>query len=215
MKTSERGLAALMQHEGIVLSPYLDSEGIWTYGIGHTKSAGPPDPEKMKKGPPADQDKELKAVLDLFRKDIVKYEDAVNKLIDVRLEQHEFDALVSFHYNTGKLGSSTARARLNKGDKAGTAEALLWWNKPAAIIPRRKKEVELFKNGTYPTGSIALLVANEQGRTRYLPSLSYREVLNILQGTKEEPKAIPVSSIGDGEQVGNFISNLIKLFFNR
>ncbi|MEP2947392.1 MAG: hypothetical protein ABJN11_14115 [Lentilitoribacter sp.] len=48
MKTSERGLAEIASHEGIVMSKYKDSVGVWTIGIGHTKNAGAPDPEKLK-----------------------------------------------------------------------------------------------------------------------------------------------------------------------
>ncbi len=49
MKMSLRGLAELAGHEGIVLSPYKDSVGIWTIGVGHTAAAGAPDPARMTK----------------------------------------------------------------------------------------------------------------------------------------------------------------------
>jgi lysozyme len=45
MKVSTRGLAEIASHEGIVTSRYKDSVGVWTLGIGHTASAGSPDPE--------------------------------------------------------------------------------------------------------------------------------------------------------------------------
>ncbi len=35
MKTSDKGIAALVAHEGIVPGPYLDSEGVWTYGYAY------------------------------------------------------------------------------------------------------------------------------------------------------------------------------------
>ena len=44
MKTSTAGLMAICAHEGIVLSRYKDSVGVWTIGVGHTKAAGNPDP---------------------------------------------------------------------------------------------------------------------------------------------------------------------------
>ncbi len=43
-KVSDRGLLALVRHEGIVPGPYLDMKQVWTFGIGHTAAAGPPDP---------------------------------------------------------------------------------------------------------------------------------------------------------------------------
>ncbi len=35
---STRGMIEIMSHEGICLEPYLDSVGVWTIGIGQTKS---------------------------------------------------------------------------------------------------------------------------------------------------------------------------------
>ena len=58
-------------------------------------------------------------------------EDAVSRLTSVSINQNEFDALVSFVYNVGieAYRRSTARRRLNRGDRLGAAEALTWWNK--------------------------------------------------------------------------------------
>ena len=42
MQMTDRGLLALMRHEGIVPGPYLDVKNVWTYGVGHTAAAGPP-----------------------------------------------------------------------------------------------------------------------------------------------------------------------------
>ena len=66
MKTSSKGIAALVNHEDIVPAPYKDSVGVWTYGVGHTAGAGAPDPARMPKGMPADLDKALDDVFDLF-----------------------------------------------------------------------------------------------------------------------------------------------------
>ena len=54
MRTTDRGLLALVRHEGLVPGPYLDVRGVWTFGIGHTAAAGPPDPARMARGMPAD-----------------------------------------------------------------------------------------------------------------------------------------------------------------
>jgi lysozyme len=42
MHTTDRGLLALIRHEGVVPGPYLDVKDVWTFGIGHTAAAGPP-----------------------------------------------------------------------------------------------------------------------------------------------------------------------------
>ena len=44
MHMTDRGLLALVRHEGLVPGPYLDVKQVWTFGIGHTAAAGPPDP---------------------------------------------------------------------------------------------------------------------------------------------------------------------------
>lgn len=54
MHTTDRGLLALVRHEGIVPGPYLDVKQVWTFGIGHTASAGSPDPARMPRGMPVD-----------------------------------------------------------------------------------------------------------------------------------------------------------------
>ena len=41
MHMTDRGLLALVRHEGIVPGPYLDVKQVWTFGIGHTVAAGP------------------------------------------------------------------------------------------------------------------------------------------------------------------------------
>jgi lysozyme len=100
MRTSDRGLLALIRHEGIVPGPYLDVKGIWTFGIGHTAAAGPPDPALMPRGMPADLDAGIREAFRVFRVDLARYEAEVLGAVKVPLTQHEFDALVSFHYNT-------------------------------------------------------------------------------------------------------------------
>jgi lysozyme len=40
VKISAQGLVDILGREGICLSPYLDSVGVWTIGAGQTKSDG-------------------------------------------------------------------------------------------------------------------------------------------------------------------------------
>lgn len=101
MQTTDRGLLALIRHEGVVPGPYLDVKDVWTFGIGHTAAAGPPDPAGMTRGMPADLDAGIREAFRVFRTDLATYEAEVLRAVKVPLEPHEFDALVSFHYNTG------------------------------------------------------------------------------------------------------------------
>jgi lysozyme len=54
-----------------------------------------------------------------------------------------------FNVGTGGFRSSTVVKRLNGGDFAGAADAILMWSKPSILVPRRRRERELFLNGTY------------------------------------------------------------------
>lgn len=187
MKTSDAGLFALALHEGIVPAPYKDSVGVWTYGIGHTLGAGYPDPAKMKRGMPTNLDAALRDVFDLFRRDVAKYEAAVNRAVKVPVTQAQFDALVSFHYNTGAIGKASLVKRLNAGDVAGAAAGFMAWKKPPEIIPRRKAEQELFAKGVYPKGLVTVWQVSNSGRVIWKPArrLNMPQVLELLRGKSE------------------------------
>ena len=120
MKTSETGVALIKRFEGLELQAYQDIAGIWTIGYGHTG----PDVK------PGQKISEREAE-ELLRRDLKPREEAVSRLVSVGLNQNEFDALVSFIYNVGieAFRKSTARRRLNAGDRVGAAEALTWFNK--------------------------------------------------------------------------------------
>ncbi|MBX3569959.1 MAG: lysozyme [Rhizobiaceae bacterium] len=149
MTLSEAGLKELAGHEGIVLTRYRDVVGVWTLGIGHTKSAGPPNPATFT------GTLTLTDALNLFRKDLKKYIDAVNAVVTVKVSQTEFDALVSFHFNTGGIKKASLVKSLNAGDRAKAAKEFMNWSKPASIIDRRKKERKLFETGAYSNGGKA------------------------------------------------------------
>jgi len=118
MRTSENGIELIKTYEGLELTAYQDIAGIWTIGYGHT---GPDVRPGMMI---SERDAE-----DLLRQDLVAREDTVENAVAVPMNQNEFDALVSFEFNTGGLRTSTALKRLNRGDRAGAADALTWWNK--------------------------------------------------------------------------------------
>lgn len=213
MKTSDAGIFALALHEGIVPGPYRDSVGVWTYGIGHTLGAGYPDPAKMRRGMPSNLDATLRDVFDLFRHDLPKYEAGVNRAVKVPITQAQFDALVSFHYNTGAIGKASFVKRLNAGDEVGAAAGMMAYSKPASIIDRRKAEQKLFAKGIYPTGTVPVWKVDSNGRVIWKPArrLTKDQVLALLDGpvaaphvretpkTEHEPpvmsKTAPVSDI--------------------
>jgi lysozyme len=162
--TSPRGVYALALHEGIVPGPYRDSVGVWTYGIGHTRQAGDPDPATLPRGMPHDLNAEIREVVALFRRDLARYEAAVRKAVKVPVAQHEFDALVSFHYNTGAIANAKLTGYLNTDQRKRAAGAFMNWVKPSELRPRRQSERALFETGLYPSGPITVWEVNDFGR---------------------------------------------------
>lgn len=158
MKMSLNGLIFLIGNEGIVLSRYKDSVGVWTIGVGHTKAAGGLNPETFT------GTLSMQQAIDLLRADIAKYEEGVNRAIKVPLEQHEFDALVDFNFNTGAIGKASFVNLINSGDKAGAMKKIMDWRKPPEIIPRRTAERDLFRTGIYPAPMATVYPADGQGR---------------------------------------------------
>jgi lysozyme len=146
MRISERGVDFIKEWEGCELTAYLDVASVPTIGYGHTRTVTQNDVAVRRKISAEDAEA-------LLREDLKRHEMRVNNLVTQAMSQNEFDALVSFDFNTGGLARSTALARLNRGDRIGAAEALTWWNKATVkgetkIIPglanRRKAEKALF-----------------------------------------------------------------------
>lgn len=144
LRLSDKGRDVLADREGLRLKAYKDSVGVWTIGLGHTSAAGPP---KVTPGMTITKDE----AWDIFRRDAAKFREEAHGLVKVPLEQHEFDALVSFVFNVGVPGfaRSTVLKRLNAGDYAGAGEALLMWMKPPEIQSRRRGEHKQFTKGDY------------------------------------------------------------------
>lgn len=141
------GRAALVSREAMKLRAYRDSVGVWTIGVGHAFG----DPVVT----PGMVITEAEA-LEIFARDLRKYEDAVDRGVKVPLADHERDALVSICFNIGIgianpkkgqkpgfLGSSFLK-RLNEGDRAGCAKAIMSWVKPPEVTSRRTAERDQF-----------------------------------------------------------------------
>lgn len=152
---SDKGLVELVGHEGVCLSKYKDSVGVWTIGIGATKTEVP-DLASW----PLDKKITMQQAFDLLKKGIVKYENALNKNIKKPILQTEFDALCSWCYNVGVGWVSTASviSRINAGMHGQDLyDALMLFKKPREIIGRRRKEAVLLREGRYSNNGKALL----------------------------------------------------------
>jgi lysozyme len=185
MKVSERGLAEIAAHEGIVLSRYKDSVGVWTIGIGHTVNAGQPDPSKVTR------ELSLTEVMEIFARDVAKFEKRVSKAFTKPLSQSQFDAAVSFDFNTGGIHKASWVKKFNAGDIKGARKNFMLWRKPAEIIPRRQAECDLFFDGAYSgNGKANVYKASSSGKVLW--SSGKRVTLPGI-GAKPKAKAAPVA----------------------
>ena len=212
MQMTERGLLALAGHEGVVPAPYRDSTGTWTFGIGHTAAAGAPDPAEMPRGMPADLDEGIGEAFRVFRADLATYEAEVRAAVTVPLAPHEFDALVSFHYNTGGITRAALTRHLNAGHREAAARAFLNWRRPAEIIPRRKAERDLFRHGRYPSGAIPVWSVDSAGGvdvSRPVRRLAESEALALLQPARPDAPVTPTLN-GWFARLVTFFTTLIR-----
>lgn len=146
----------IMSHEGICLQPYLDSVGVWTIGIGQTKSDDI-DPRTMGK-------MTLQQAVDLFKRKIKSYTNAVDAL-GLNLTQYQYDALTSLCYN---FGPGNLNKLCHGRSLAQIGEAIMLYTKPPEITERREKEQRLFKTGQYSNSSgMVLVFPVENNRPRY------------------------------------------------
>ena len=163
MKISSAGLDLIKSFEGLELTAYQCPAGILTIGWGHTGDDVTPG-----KTITTEQAEVL------LRKDLVRFEDAVNLYITVPLNQQQFDALVSFTYNCGigALEESTLRKRLNKKEDPNkiAQEELIKWVKSGdktlpGLVTRRKKEIELFISGQPVTVKEKITITSSRSTT--------------------------------------------------
>ena len=86
-----------------------------------------------------------------LRADLTRYADDVSRAIgNAPTTQAQFDALVSFHYNTGAIGRATLTRKHIAGDYAGAAREFARWNRAAGrVLPgltrRRASEAKLYR----------------------------------------------------------------------
>ena len=82
--------------------------------------------------------------------DLARYaSDVVRAIGDAPTTQAQFDALVSFHYNTGAIARATLTARHRAGDREGAAREFARWNRAGGrvlkgLVRRRAAEAELY-----------------------------------------------------------------------
>ncbi len=85
--------------------------------------------------------------------DLASYSQEVARALDgAPTTQSEFDALVSFHYNTGAISRATLTKYHRAGRKSAAAAEFARWNRAAGrilpgLVNRRKAEAALYSQG--------------------------------------------------------------------
>ncbi len=109
MKVSKEGIELIHKYEQFRNHPYIDVVGVATIGWGNTYY------ENGRAVKMTDSPITRKRGDELFKNILSKFEKKVDKLVNVYLDQPQFDALVSLTYNIGEANfkSSTLLKRVN------------------------------------------------------------------------------------------------------
>jgi lysozyme len=147
---SEKGVEAIKKFEGCKTKAYQCSAGHWTIGVGHVG----PEVNALTVW-------DMARVNATFCRDILSFENDVNRLVKIKITQHAYDSLVSFCFNLGaaNLKQSTLLKKLNSGDIEGAAAEFPKWDNvrvngklqpDAGLRRRRLAEQAMFLNAKYP-----------------------------------------------------------------
>lgn len=145
-KTGKAGIDMIKEFEGFRSKPYLDAVGVPTIGYGATHYG---NGVKVKMSDKPISEAEASALL----QDMLKqYEKPVLYLVTSKINQNQFDALVSFTYNLGvaNFRKSTLLKKVNSNPMdLIISHEFLRWNRAggkvlAGLTRRRKAEAELY-----------------------------------------------------------------------
>lgn len=151
MQASQKIIEFLKEKEGFSAAPYLDPVGVPTIGYGTTMYE---DGRKVSMSDDPISEERGEELLRFHLKE--RAERPLNNL-KLNLEQHEFDALVSFIYNLGigNFLSSTLLKKIKGGnDKEEIRKQFLRWNKAKGktlpgLTKRREIESRIYTSGIY------------------------------------------------------------------
>jgi lysozyme len=140
MNISKEGLELIKKFEGCELKAYKDAVDVWTIGYGHTK------------GVTEGMEITAEEAESMLEEELKEYCGYINDEVKVKLEQNQFDALVSWVYNLGpsNLRSSTMLKVINEGKYDEVPAQIKRWNRAGGkvldgLVRRREAEALLFQ----------------------------------------------------------------------
>lgn len=204
MKISKNGLQMIKNFEGLILVASDKLDGVWTVGYGCTVGVKPYQRVT---------EKEAETML---LREIEKHEAYVNKYVNqLKLNQNQFDALVSFSYNCG-IGNLKNLVADKNGkatrDKKTIAEKMLLYNKcngkvMRGLVNRRKKEHELFCSKDLTTVEKSNAIKKSPNVNN---NMTLVEICKILYGKSDFNfrKELYENCIGSSLYIGSISQNL-------
>lgn len=182
MQISNSGLEFIAKWEGCSLKIYKDIGGKLHIGYGHLIKPGEKFPKRISK----------ERAKQILLNDVRTFENVVNSTVTVPLTQNQFDALVSFAYNTGPGGlkSLVEKSKLNTGNYKLLPRILPQWSsyttvedgqtvkkKNVGLLNRRKEEADLW-------GSPATYSEDRDDREEEVPTAT--KFVNFLDRAIDE-----------------------------
>ena len=195
VKLSTNGKKLIQSFEGLRLEAYkaVQTEKYYTIGYGHYGA----DVSRGSKITKEEAD-------ELFNQDVKRFVDGVDKRLKVKVNQNQFDALVSFAYNVGlgNFQSSTLLKKVNLKDFDGASMEFARWNKSGGkvlkgLITRRNKEKALFIKPVKKTTTKTYTV--KKGDTLSEIAVKYKTTVSVL--LKKNPSIKDPDLIKIGQKI--------------
>jgi lysozyme len=173
----------LLAHEGLVREAYRDSQGVWTWSVGITDASG------HRVGRYRDNPQPLEHCLAVYLWLLeTRYLPPVLSAFGAHEPaEHELGAALSFHYNTGGIARAEWLRRFLAGDADASRRAFLAWSRPRAIVPRRRRERDLFFDAAWSGDGHCL--AYEVAKPGYQPVRGRRIALSETLAALMAPNA--------------------------
>ena len=176
-----RIVGEILQHEGLAREAYRDSIGVWTWSVGITDASG------HRVARYRDNPQTIERCLEVFVWLLTtRYLPAVNAAFRAfDPTEPQLAAALSFHYNTGAITRASWLNSFLTGDAEAALEAILDWRRPPEILPRRRRERDLFFDAKWSgDGTVAVYEVAKPG---YRPVQPRRvEIDKIIAGVLGE-----------------------------
>lgn len=156
--------------------------------------------------------------MEIFERDIGKFETRVLNAFKRELSQSQFDAAVSFDFNTGGIHRASWVNQFNQGHEHAARRSFMKWRKPREIIPRRQAECNLYFDGTYSSdGKVNVYRATSKGKVLWssgkrvvLPENSHAKAEHSSQ---QKPAIHHKPNTKNLIKIATIIGGLIAAFF--